>query len=85
MYDYIVVLFRIVDAYVQQIFSENFLVVWPPLATKIKDRCRTARQLYSTKSTTRDPRIVQSFKNKCKIAYFKITVLPVQMARGYFE
>ena len=45
MYDYIVVLFRIVDAYVQQIFSENFLVVWPPLATKIKDRCRTARQL----------------------------------------
>ncbi len=31
---------------------------------------------------TRDPRIVQSFKSKCKIAYFKITVLPVQMARG---
>ncbi len=34
---------------------------------------------------TRDPRIVQSFKSKCKIAYFKITVLPVRMARGYFE
>ena len=45
MYDYIVVLFRIVDAYVQQIFSENFLVVWPPRATTIKDRCSTARKL----------------------------------------
>ena len=34
---------------------------------------------------TRDPRIVQSFKSKCRIAYFKITVLPVQIVRGYFE
>ncbi len=25
------------------------------------------------------------FKCKCKIAYFKITVLPVQMVWGYFE
>ncbi len=25
---------------------------------------------------------MQSFKSKCKIAYFKITMLPVRMARG---
>ena len=37
---------------------------------------------HGTSNLTRDPRIVQSFKSKCKIAYFKITVLPVQMARG---
>ena len=40
---------------------------------------------FTSLSKTRDPRIVQSFKSKCKIAYFKITVLPVRMARGYFE
>ena len=34
--------------------------------------------------TTRDPRIVQSFKSKCKVAsaYFQTAV---QIVRGYFE